>query len=91
MADFMKKMLHDVLTLVENYVEFEMSDENCINLLKNIILKAKKNEKTRNRKKEIYTIYKMLVCTYNDVKLTLLMIVLLICCCFASFWRGAWL
>ena len=70
---------------------FEMCDEKCENILKNKILKAKKNEKTRNRKKEIYTIYKMLVCTYNDVKLALIMIVLLIYCCFASFWRGAWL
>ena len=34
-------MLHDVLTLVENEIKFEICDEKCVNLLKNKILKAK--------------------------------------------------
>ena len=44
-------MLHYILTLVENVIKFEIYDEECINLHKNKLLKAKRMKRLEIEKK----------------------------------------
>ena len=83
-------MLHYILTLVKNVIKFEIYDEECINLLKNKLLKAKRMKRLEIEKRKFTICTKYYFAPLNDVKLALVMLILLINCCFASFLCGAW-
>ena len=84
-----EEMLHYILTLVENVIKFEIWWK-CINWLKNKILKAKRMKRLEIEKK-IAICTKCYFAPLIDVKLALELLVMLICCCYASFLCGAWL